>query len=550
MRHKLTIPGAVIMVLVVSLVAGVAAAPSSTGGSPRTAASSTAPVTLVYALPSLPQALDTFPFAGDGTQFLNFVLRSQLMDWNTSKLRNNGCYQLATNANVTGDLAKSWTVSKNGLSVTVQLRNARSAAGNPLTADDVKWSFERELALGPFMPGLLGSNGQWDINNFVTVLGPHTVRLNIAKPFSFAVAQLTNVLLMVWDKREVLQHATSSDPWGQGWLANHTADFGPWQLVSFTPGSQIIFQRNPYYKLPRGNVTRLVVQAVPDAGSRTQLLKAGSIDITTRLSYGQDQQLTKTSGVKVARCVTGNRDFLMLNEKDSRLANVNVRRAISLAINRTTLAKVAYRGFAYPARFGWSQFLKFPRPPVAYRLAYNPTLAKQLLAAAGFPNGFTLNLVYSATRPGAVVQDSAPIIQAMLAQVGIGVKLQEVPSGTDFSTRYSTGNYEAMLYNDGSPLSEDPTYAGFSFLTSHGTNATFGYSSALFDQKMTEAKALKSGPQQQKLFGELAKIAVAEMPIVNLVDVRSVVAMRSNITGYKARPQGEWIVPSDLSKGG
>ncbi|HWK26410.1 MAG TPA: ABC transporter substrate-binding protein [Solirubrobacter sp.] len=544
---------ALVALVLVACVAGVAllafsGSDESSGGT-KNAAAGTAKSggTLVYAVPAVPEILDSFPYGGDGTRWLNITLNSQLIDYDTSKLQDAGCGKVASSADVRGNLAESYTVSPDRSSITLKLHDTRSAYGNPLTAEDVKWSFARILALGSFMANTLGANGHYDLDDFVNVVDPHTVRINIKQPFSFEVALLTNNLLTVWDSTEARKHATAKDPWATKWMATHTADFGPWQLESFTPGSEIILKRNPNYTLTRGNVDRVVMRAVPDSSVRTQLLTAGDADITARLSYDEYKQLTTVDGVKVQKCVSPNRDYLILNHKEPALSKPDVRRAISLAIDRQALVDSAYQGYGAPARYGLSQFIDFPKPAESGQLQYDPEKAKQLLAAAGYPDGFQLNLLYSAVRPGSVVMQSAPVIQSMLAKVGIKVKLRNVAGGTDFYKSYSEGNYEAVLYSEGSPLS-DPTYSASTFLKTGGNDNTFGYSSKQFDKTLADAKALTVGPEQQKLLAQLSQISVDDVSIVFLVDQASVVPMRSSLSGYQARPQGE-VVPSDLSKG-
>ncbi|WP_320669054.1 ABC transporter substrate-binding protein [Patulibacter defluvii] len=492
----------------------------------------------------MPTILDSFPYGGDATRWLNITLKSQLIDYDT-KLPGDGCDKVASSADVVGSLADSYTVSGDRKVITLKLRDTKSAYGNPLTAKDVKWSFARILALGSFMSNTLGKNGHYDLENFVDVVDDKTIRINVTKPFSFEVALLTNNLLMVWDSTEAKKHATKKDPWSTKWMATHTADFGPWKLQSFTPGSEVVFVPNPGYTGERGNVKRLVMRAVPDASVRTQLLQAGDAQIATRLSYDEYAQLADSGSVTQKKCVVPNRDFLILNHKDPALGKTEVRRAISMAIDRAALVQSAYHGFGSPATLGLSQHLAFPKPPADKQLTYDPDAAKKLLAEAGYPNGLELTLLYSDVRPGSVVHQSAPVLQAMLQKVGIKLKLKNVAGSADFYTNYSQGKYQAVLYSEGSPLS-DPTYAASTFLATGGNDNSFGYSSKLFDSTLEQAKGLTPGAEQGPQLQKMAEVIVDEMPLVPLVDQVSAAPLAQGVTGYRARPQGEYV-PSDLS---
>lgn len=520
---------------------------ASSGGSGSGAGAGGGDGTLVYAVPAVPTILDSFPYGGDATRWLNITLNSQLIDYDTSRLPGDGCEQVASSADVIGNLAESYEIAKDRRSITLRLRDTRSPFGNPLSAQDVKWSFARILALGSFMSNTLGNNGHYDVDDFVTVIDPKTVRINVEEPFSFDVSLLTNNLLMVWDSTEAKRHATKKDPWATKWMATHTADYGPWKLDSFTPDSEIVFVPNPGYTLEHGNVKRLVMRAVPDSSVRLQLLQAGDADIAPRLSYDEYATLETSDTVELKRCVSPNRDFLILNHRDEKLGKPEVRKAISLAIDRAALVESAYHGFGSPARYGLSQFIDFPKPPADRELTYDPEQARRLLAEAGYPNGFELTLLYSDLRPGSVVHQSAPVIQAMLEQVGIRVELKNLAGSADFYTNYAEGRYQGVLYSEGSPLS-DPTYAASTFLAADGNDNSFGYASDTFDATLEKAKSLPPGAEQGEELRKMSELIVDEMPLVPLVDQGSAVPLADGVTGYKARPQGEYV-PSDLSVG-
>ncbi|HWK26416.1 MAG TPA: ABC transporter substrate-binding protein, partial [Solirubrobacter sp.] len=451
--------------------------------------------TFVYAVPDVPDSLDAFPFSGDATRWQLVARKSTLIDYDVAKLPDRGCKQVPTNADVTGQLAESWTVSDDGLTITLKLRDTGSQYGHRLSAEDVKWSVERSLALAPFMPPTLSEIGRFDVKHMVTVVDPRTVAFHLTEPFAFAVPLLGNNTMPIFDSTEARKHATGDDPWASKWLSTHIADFGAWKLESFTPGSEIVLTPNPNSTLPHGNVGRLVLRAVPDAAVRMQLLQSGDAQYAARLSYDQYQQLGDSPNAQVTSCVSTNRDFLVLNLADKRLKDLRVRQAISLAIDRDALIEPVYRGFAEPARFGFTQFLQVPQPPADQAIAYDPAKARTLLAQAGYPHGFDLEILYSAVRPGPAVDQLAPVLQAMLGQVGIKVKLRNIAGSADFFAAYNEGNYDAVIYSEGNILS-DPTWIGTYFVASYGTNNTFGFKSREWDSTLEQARRAKT--QQER----------------------------------------------------
>lgn len=515
--------------------------------------------TFVYVVPAVPTHLGLWPSEGNATSLLYQLLDSKLVDYNLSALANNGCSELPTDTDLIGNLASSWIVKPNKY-VQFTLRDVKSAYGNELNAEDVRWSLDRSLhqtstvlnsALGTTAQFNVTDGNSFNIDNFVKIINPHTVRLILKKSTVFDVISWTNDLTNIWDATEAMKYATPSDPQANAWFQNNTADFGPWKVSSFTPGVEIDLVPNPYwkpyYKGTRGNITKVVIQAVPDATVRDQLLQTGAAQYASALSSQQYLALEKTSGVTVKTCVSASRDFLMLNEHNPVFANVQVRQAISDAIDRKALVNVAYSGvLGRPARFGLSQFVKFPQPPASEQFTYNVAKAKSLLAAAGYPNGFTVNLTYSESRPGPQATPDAILIQTMLAAVGITVNLQNVASSTNFTTINNTGDYDMEMYSENAVLS-DPIFNSSAFTQSDSPNDAYGFDSPTWDAALNNAKF--STPGTPQYFAALKALAIQgpiQVPIVYLVDDISILAFRSNVTGFHYDMTG-WLMPQYLS---
>jgi len=526
-------------VVALALAGGVASALGNSG-------KASAGQTFVYAVSGVPSTLDTWPYGGDPTRTLDFALDSTLMDYDSSHLKGNGCLQLARSNNLKGNLVSSWKVSKDRKTITLVLKKTKSAWGNPLTAADVKWSLERSLATMPVVPFTLSTIAHFDTDHLATVVNPRTVQIHVRDPTSYDLASLTNSLLIIWDSTEAKKHATADDPWAKAWLTNNLADFGPWKLQSYAPGSQLTLVPNPYYKAnKRGNITQVVLKAVPDASVRAQLLQSGDVDAAYRLNYDQYATVRNSSGVKVLNCVSGNRDELILQQNDPALADARVRQAISLAIDRKALANSAYVGFGRPSRFGFSQYYTFPQPKKDQQLRYDPAQARKLLAQAGKEN-LTINLLYSTARPGPVVSQSSILIQSMLQAVGIKVNLRQVAAPADFFTAYNSGNYEAILYSQNTVVA-DPTFNLTATFVSSSPNNTFHYKSSSFDSTLERAKSLPEGAKRQQVLKTLSTMMVDDLPEIGLVDTNLAYAFRNNITGFNARPGGEFV-PRELSK--
>ena len=156
----------------------------------------------------------------------------------------------------------------------------------------------------------------------------------------------------VFDSVEAKKHATAKDPWASSWIATHSAGFGPWKVDSFDQGNQITMTENPGYTGKRGNISKVIIKQVAGGADQSQLLQSGSVNYAAALTYPQFKALSTNPKVAVNPCASLSRDVLILNFHDPILAKPDVRKAISLAIDRDELIKGAYSGFGHPAVTG------------------------------------------------------------------------------------------------------------------------------------------------------------------------------------------------------
>ncbi len=498
--------------------------------------------TFIYAVPGIPATID-YPFQGDPTRYVRYSMASTLFKYGPAYLAREGCGTLAPIDAIVGDLASKWSYSKDRKTITITLRNAKSPYGNTLSSADVAYSFDRMNALEPI------TNYQfYQIANYakpaIKIINNKTFQIRLARTNSLALVVQTIMLETIVDSVEVKKHATQDDPWAAKWMANHTADYGPWKLESFAPGQKLVFVRNPNYTGQRGNITELILQNIPDPSTRAQLLQAGAVDWAERVPFQQFLALKGKSGIKTMSCVSPNRDDIVLQQKnDSIFANVDVRRAISLAIDRTALVRGAYAGLVQASTSGLSSNYKL-KPTVKF--SHNVALAKQLLAKAGHPNGFKMTLSYNVSRPGPWADQVAILVQSMLARAGITVELDKIAASTEFNARFSGGNYQAMLFSD-PPVFPDPAYSAGAYGLSNSPVNTFGFKDARYDYLINTALHTKLGKARDKIMAQVNALGASLFPVIYLVDQRFLYTYRSNVTGFLPQPHGN-LVPHLLSK--
>src|SRR5437899_7101091 len=278
----------------------------------------------------------------------------------------------------TPSLAESWTVSKDGITYEFVLRKgAKFHNGDPVTAEDVKFSYERYKGSGA---GLLREKVK-----DVQVVAPNRVRFVLKEAWpdfmSFYGTSATGAGWIVPKKyvEKVGDDGFKKSPVGAG----------PYKFVSFNPGVELVLEAFPDYWRKPPQVKRLVMRSIPDESTRAAAVKTGEVDLAYLFGGALAEELRRSPGVKVVAPLLYGMywlDFLDQWEPKSPWHDRRVRLAASLAIDRQAINQAEMLGLGrttgsfVPPTFEFA--LPIDPPP------YDPTRAKQLLVEAGYPNGF------------------------------------------------------------------------------------------------------------------------------------------------------------------
>jgi peptide/nickel transport system substrate-binding protein len=278
----------------------------------------------------------------------------------------------------TPSLAESWTVSKDGLTYEFVLRKGvKFHNGDPLTAEDVKFSFDRYRGASAKLLK--------DRVREVQIVDPGRIRFILKEPWpDFMVFYGTSATGAAWIVPKKYVEKVGDD----GFKAKPIGA-GPYKVVSFTPGIELVMEAYEGYWRKVPSVKRLVFKSMPDESTRAAALKAGDVDIVYLLSGPLAQEIKRTPGLKLAAAMPPGVTFLDLPEQwdpKSPWHDKRVRLAASYALDRNALNQAETLGLSHPTGALIPRSLDFARPydPPAY----DPAQAKKLLAEAGYPNGF------------------------------------------------------------------------------------------------------------------------------------------------------------------
>ena len=437
---------------------------------------------------------------------------------------------------INGELAESYDVSPDGLKITFHLRkDAKFQDGTPVTADDVKWSLDREvsapiLGKAQLLTGSLTSPDQFK------VIDPLTFEVTLPKPDKLALPNLATVYPIIINSKVAKAHATPEDPWATMWLKENTAGSGAYVIETFKPGEQVTMKRNEAWN--RGTAEkaaffkRVIIQSVPEPATRANLVERGDADIVVDLQASDVQALEAKGKLKVISTPQYNSvTFISMNNKTPPFDNVNVRKAIAYALPYDDMFKAALFGRGAPLFDATWADGKPPSGayPIPQPVKLDLDKAKAFLKEAGMPNGFSTTFSFNVGQ-ASTAEPMAALVKESLAKIGIQVDIQKLPDA-----QMSTAINEKKLpfFTEGIVAwLPSPDYFYRNFYTG---NQRWNYSSI-------DNKDLESIAQEARFEGDKAKyeddgkklnaIHFAEMPQVMLWQPSQDAVMAPSIEGY------------------
>jgi peptide/nickel transport system substrate-binding protein len=342
----------------------------------------------------------------------------------------------------TPSLAESWTQSKDGLVYEFVLRkNARFHNGDPVTAEDVKFSFDRYKGAAAKL--------LHDRVREVQIVDPGRIRFHLKEPWpDFMTFYGTSATGAAWIVPKKYVEKVGDDGFKKVPIGA-----GPYRVVSFSPGVELVMEAFEGYWRKVPSVKRLVFRSMPDETTRAAALKAGDVDIVYLLSGPLAEEVKRTPGLRLAAAMPPGVVFLDLPEQwdpKSPWHDVRVRQAAGFAQDRAGLNQAETLGLSRPTGGLIPRVLDFARaydPP-----AYDPARAKRLLAEAGYPNGFDAGDL----TPFPPFFSLAEAIGNYLQAVGIRTRMRTMERAT-FLTSWREHKLRGVIMGLGAPAGNAAT---------------------------------------------------------------------------------------------
>ncbi|MCL2898405.1 ABC transporter substrate-binding protein [Brenneria tiliae] len=420
-------------------------------------------------------------------------------------------------------LASSSADSDGGLTWTFKLRpGVKFSDGKPLNAEDVVFSLQRHVANGSGIP-LLAPIAS------ITAPDAGTVVIRLKEPYPALLADISAV------SNGILPANFGGA--GEEAFFKHPVGTGPFAFKSWEPGGTVTLKKNANYWNPgKPFFDEIAFTVVPDENQRVQQLLAGQIDVIDNLPPVRYAELTKNADVTVSRGESWVIQILQFNTKDPHFSDVHVRRAVDLAIDRAALAKATSYGTSVPGASLLPPTSAFFDPDTPLP-GYSLEKAKAELGRSAHPDGFSTTIF---TPSGDQLRaQQAQIIQNQLAKIGITVKIESLDPAV-IRERTHAGDYAFRLQESISDVSDPNIFLSYHLIPADGGSDSYWtfYDNPRLTDILRRARVEQNEARRGELYREAQAIIAADAPIIPLVYQSRLIAVRSNVEGVVAIPNG------------
>lgn len=322
------------------------------------------------------------------------------------------------------ELAESWETSEDGLTLTFKLREATFWDGTPVTAEDVKWSFDRAVSMGGFPAVQMKAGGFTRPDQFAAV-DDKTFVITLDQPSKLSIPDLAVPVPFVINSKVAKANATADDPWAAEYLHTTPAGSGAFKVARWVPGEQLVYERNDdWVSGPLPAYKRVVIREVPSAATRRALIERGDVQMSFNIPDKDAAELVDKMTVHstpVANAI----NVVGLNYAFEPFQDPDVRKAVAYAIPYAEIFQAAAYGRGAPMWGGEVEQtdIKWPRKSPYYT---DLEKAAEHLAKSGYAEGFEVPFSISLDQVD-WMEPTALLIQENLAKIGITSTIEKIP---------------------------------------------------------------------------------------------------------------------------
>jgi peptide/nickel transport system substrate-binding protein len=427
--------------------------------------------------------------------------------------------------NFTGDLAERFERSSPTAIVFYLRRGVHFSNGRPLTARDVKFTYDS--ILDPVT--LSVKRAILTEMASLEVIDDYTLVMRTRRPYAPALTMAT------------LGIVPAGSPLPNKDVAMAPPGSGPLRLAGFARDEAVILAHNSYHPHPLGALPGLALKVVPDPTVRVLELTEGVCGFAENDAIQADliPYLAAQPRLRIVRSPGSTYHYLVFNFRDARLRDLRVRQAIAYAIDREAIVTALVRGNARVAT-GLLAPENWAYDGAVMRYAYDPARARGLLEAAGYSSpARRLHLIYNTTPEG---RRLAEALQAMLSRVGIVIEIHT----NEWATFYGdlrNGNFDiasSQWVGVGDPHQYYEIFDSRMTPANRGSNRG-DYSNPLMDQLVEAGDNALDLAARRSIYVQVQQLAAEDLPYVSLWWDDNVAAMDRRLTGFLPYPNGSLI---------
>jgi ABC-type transport system substrate-binding protein len=439
-------------------------------------------------------------------------------------------------------LAERWDISDDGLEFTFYLREGvEFHDGTPFNAEAVKFSFDRQFVedhpyydLGPWK--YWGYMDMSSIVDRIEVIDDQTVKFYLQKVEAAFLANLAMDFAAIVSPTAVEEYGAEfpSNPVGTG----------PFKFVSWVKDDTITLDANEDYWGEGPYLDRLIIRVIPDATARYLALKNAEVDVIDFPSAEDLELMDEDENIELIQQPGLNVGYIAMNNDKAPFDDPRVRQAMNYAINRDEIIEGVYGNAG--------QVAKNPIPPTMWSYnddidpyPYDPERARELLAEAGFPDGFSTDLwAMPVARPyNPNARRIAEIVQAQLVDVGVDIEIVSYDWGTYLDRTDSGEHSMAMLGWTGD--NGDPDNFLFVLLSIPAAEVPAGniafWRNEEFNDLVVEAKETFDRERRTELYRQAQEVFHEDAPWVPLAHSVVTVPVRNTVQNFVIYPTGKRV---------
>ncbi|MDR0999410.1 MAG: ABC transporter substrate-binding protein [Clostridiales bacterium] len=392
--------------------------------------------------------------------------------------------------------------------------------GGELTAGDVLFSFKRGLELAPQVASILD---MMDLEK-CEIIDDYTIRIKMTAPFAPILRHLAHPAAAIVSEKAVTEagnEAFTHAPLG---------GTGAFKFVSWNAGDKITMERFEDYWGAKPTFKTLTFRFIAEGTNRTIELETGAVDVSLNIQANDVAKIEENAELTMYRGPGLGNTFARFNTLREPLTDANVRLALVKALNVESMVQAVFFGTGVPS-YGlmssqvWGYNDEYPP------YSYDPEAAKNLLADAGYPDGFEITLMVSDNQDR---MNMAEIMQNQWKAIGISSKLQVFETGTFFD-HYGKNDYDICIVGM-TTVTRDADYGLNQMWPTSATPEGMEplYSNPEVDRMLEDGRKLTDDEAtRKKLYFDIQKIILDYVPMVPLFESEVLAASRANLKGFE-----------------